>query len=120
MGRALRAISEEGLISLRIFGRRAGWPRWLSVLLVTALLTSPGVEALARSHSSVLVEDAGTLRPLREIYAVVAREMPGKVLRIKRVRRAGRQAYAVRVLKPDGKRGDIVLDGATLAVIERR
>ncbi|NTJ61945.1 hypothetical protein G6M50_11595 [Agrobacterium rhizogenes] len=78
------------------------------------------MEALARSHSSVLVEDAGTLRPLREIYAVVAREMPGKVLRIKRVRRAGRQAYAVRVLKPDGKRGDIVLDGATLAVIERR
>ncbi|MBN8953343.1 MAG: hypothetical protein BGP09_17945 [Rhizobium sp. 60-20] len=107
-------------MSLRIFGRRAGWPRRLSVLLVAALLSAPGVEASTRSHSNILIEDAGSLRPLREIYAVVAREMPGRVLRIKRVRRAGRQAYAVRVLKPDGKRGDIVLDGATLAVIERR
>jgi len=105
---------------LRIFGRGAGWPRWLSVLLVAVPLSLPGMEAFGRIHNSVLVEDAGSLRPLRDIYAVVAREMPGKVLRIKRVRRAGRQAYAVRVLKPDGKRGDIVLDGATLAVIERR
>ncbi|NLS17495.1 hypothetical protein HGP16_13100 [Rhizobium sp. P40RR-XXII] len=107
-------------MSLRIFERRAGWPRRLSVLLVAASLSSIGMEASARSHNSVLVEDAGTLRPLRDIYAVVAREMPGRVLRIKRVRRAGHQAYAVRVLKPDGKRGDIVLDGTTLAVIERR
>jgi hypothetical protein len=105
---------------LRLFERRAGWPRRLSVLLVAALLGSPGIAAPVRSHNSVLVEDAGTLRPLRDIYAVVAREMPGRVLRIKRVRRAGRPAYAVRVLKPDGKRGDIVLDGTTLAVIERR
>ncbi len=105
---------------MRIFGRRAGWPRRLSVVLVAALLSSVGMDASARLHNSVLDEDGGALRPLREIYAVVAREMPGKILRIKRIRRAGRQAYAVRVLKPDGKRGDIVLDGATLAVIERR
>ena len=105
---------------MHIFGQRAGRPRRLSVLLVAALLSCIGMDASARSHSSVLVEDSGPLRPLRDIYAVVAREMPGRVLRIKRVRRAGRQAYAVRVLKADGKRGDIVLDGVSLAVIERR
>lgn len=105
---------------MRIFGQRADWPRRSSVILMTALLSCLGMDASARSHSTVLVDDAGPLRPLPDIYAVVAREMPGRVLRIKRVRRAGRPAYAVRVLKPDGKRGDIVLDGSTLAVLERR
>lgn len=106
-------------MALCMFGQRAGWSRRLAVLLATTLLCCESVSAVARPHSSVLVEDTDALRPLRDIYAVVAREMPGRVLRIKRVRRSGRQAYAVRVLRADGKRGDIVLDGSSLAVIER-
>lgn len=104
---------------LCIYGQRAGWPRWLAVLLAVTLLCFESVDASANPHNNVPVETAEALRPLRDIYAVVAREMPGRVLRIKRIRRAGHQAYAVRVLRADGKRGDIVLDGSTLAVIER-
>jgi uncharacterized membrane protein YkoI len=102
-----------------MFGQRAGWSHRLAVLLAMTLLGCESVSAASRPHNNILVEDTDALRPLRDIYAVVAREMPGRVLRIKRIRRAGRQAYAVRVLRADGKRGDIVLDGATLAVIER-
>ncbi|HEY0122526.1 MAG TPA: hypothetical protein VGC14_12340 [Rhizobium sp.] len=107
-------------MALCIYGQRAGWSRRLAVLMAMTLLCCESVYAAARPHNNVSVEDAEGLRSLHDIYAVVAREMPGRVLRIKRIRRAGRQAYAVRVLRADGKRGDIVLDGSTLAVIERR
>ncbi len=55
----------------------------------------------------------------REIAAAVTKETPGRILRIRLVRRTGRLIYLVRVLRPDNKRRDITLDGATLVLVEK-
>lgn len=59
-------------MALCIYGQRAGWPRWLAVLLAVTLLCFESVNASANPHNNVSVETAEALRPLRDIYAVVA------------------------------------------------
>ncbi len=84
----------------------------------------------------------GEVRPLKDVLTVARREIPGEILRIRLHRRNGtghpaapataaapagpaaaggaHWVYEVRILDTGGHRRDLVIDGRTLAVLERK
>ncbi|WP_448954561.1 PepSY domain-containing protein [Labrys neptuniae] len=93
------------------------------LILTIASMASPIEGALAGSphrgpSPGVVIRRPGA-HSFKEISAAVARETPGRILRIRELRRGGRQLYMVRVLRSDGKRRDVLLDAVTLAPVDK-
>lgn len=94
--------------------------RWLLAAGLTGLPIAPAFPGVTgRLDADALITSRLGPRSYPEIAAAVMRDGPCRILRIRLIRRGGRMVYLVRVLKPDGKRRDIVLDSVTLAVIEK-
>lgn len=93
------------------------------LLLTIACLMPPLEGAMAGgAHrgqpSGILIRRPGA-HSFKDISAAVAREVPGRILRVRELRRGGRLLYMVRVLRPDGKRRDVLVDAATLALVDK-
>ena len=93
-------------------------------LLLTIACFMPPLEAAMAGPvhhgqpSGVLIRRPGA-HSFKDISAAVAREVPGRILRVRELRRGGRLLYMVRVLRPDGKRRDVLVDAVTLALVDK-
>lgn len=93
---------------------------WFSGPAAARPSDSGDIGAYRHAHVRQGPNIARSWRPrYQDIVATVARITPGRILRIRTLRRGGRAIYQVRVLRPDGRRRDILLDAVTLAVVER-
>ena len=90
-----------------------------SLLIVAALLTSPGVRADAHDHDRARAAlERGEVRPVSEVLATVTAEVPGDVVEVELEREQGRWVYELRVVAPDGRVLEVLVDGATASLIE--
>jgi hypothetical protein len=93
------------------------------LILTAAGIVSPLEGAVAGSPHRGPAPGVVIRRPgahsFKEISAAAAREAPGRILRVRELRRGGRQLYMVRVLRSDGKRRDVLLDAVTLAPADK-
>ena len=91
----------------------------LSLLIAAALLTSPGVRADAHDHDRARAAlERGEVRPVSEVLATVAAEVPGDVVEVELEREQGRWVYELRVVAPDGRVLEVLVDAATASLIE--
>ncbi|WP_058553448.1 PepSY domain-containing protein [Thiohalocapsa sp. ML1] len=60
----------------------------------------------------------GEVRPLAEILTVVHAAMPGDIVEVELEREHGRWVYELKVITPDGRRLEVLVDAATGTVLE--
>ncbi|MBP0582178.1 hypothetical protein J8I29_22815 [Labrys sp. LIt4] len=103
---------------------RSGTSHACAGLLLTIACILPPLEGASASGAHHSVPTAVPLRrpgnhSFKDVSAAVAREVPGRILRVRELRRGGRLLYMVRVLRPDGKRRDVLVDPVTLALVDK-
>jgi uncharacterized membrane protein YkoI len=98
--------------------------RRLTFLLAAGAIAALPQPAKADDHDAqdqALAREAlrrGEIRPLSEILAIVAREIPGDVIKVELERHNGGWQYKIKVLATSGRVREIELDGRTGAVLE--
>lgn len=83
-----------------------------AVALGAAVLAACGVApASARDHDEARAAvEAGEIRPLAEILAIVRDKLPGEVARVKLERKDGRWLYEFRVVGSKGRLFEVYVD----------
>ena len=61
--------------------------------------------------------ESGTIKPLDQILAVVRKQVPGDIVRVRLEREQGSWRYEIRVIDGKGRLREVVIDAATASVI---
>ncbi len=62
--------------------------------------------------------ERGEVRPVAEVLAAVAAQVPGDVVEVELEREHGRWAYELKIIAPDGRILEVLVDAATATVIK--
>lgn len=62
--------------------------------------------------------ERGEIRPIGEVLASAATEVPGDVVEVELEREDGRWVYELKVIADDGRRLEVLIDAADARVIE--
>lgn len=90
-----------------------------AALALGLTLLWPALPAGAGDHD--LAREAlqrGEVRPVAEVLAVVGAEVPGEVIEVELEREYGRLVYELKVIAPDGRVSEVLVDAATAEIIE--
>lgn len=87
----------------------------LSLLAAAPTAASGGVD----QESARRALEGGEIRSLDEVLAAVRKVAPGDVIALKLKHEHKRWRYELKVLTPSGKRREVTIDAATLAVLDR-
>ena len=92
--------------------------RTLTTILLLGLLAAPGVGADPPDHDRARAAlERGEVRPLEEILAAAAAEVPGEVVELELEREHGRWVYELKVIAPDGRVLEVLVDAASARVL---
>ena len=92
-----------------------------ALITVCALLGTTAVAAGPDAHDHDRARTAlerGEVRPLAEILAAVAADVPGDIVEVELERERGRWLYELKVIAPDGHVLEVLVDAATATVLE--
>jgi uncharacterized membrane protein YkoI len=95
-------------------------PRNVKALILSAILGS-AQGALAGPHDHDRARAAlerGEVRPVAEVLAAVSAQVPGDVVEVELERERGRWAYEFKIIAPDGRILEVLVDAATATVIK--
>ena len=106
-------------------GRIPDLPRMLALAAMIAVVLSAPIRAEDGAGETEWPEhdrarqllERGEIRPLDEILARLAVSHPGEVVSIGLDRQAGRWVYELKIVTEAGRRIEIEIDAATMAVI---
>jgi uncharacterized membrane protein YkoI len=83
-----------------------------------ALLAATGIDADPHDHDRARAAlERGEIRPIAEILATAAAEVPGEVIEIELERTHGAWVYELEVIDPRGRMLEVLLDAATASLI---
>jgi len=90
-----------------------------ALITVAALLGTAGVAADPHDHDRARAAlERGEVRPIAEILAAVAADVPGDVVEVELERERGRWFYELKLIAPDGRVLEVLVDAATATVLE--
>ena len=90
-------------------------------LLGSFLLIAPGASQERRDHERARAAlEAGEIRPLAELLAVVERRYQGRVIEADLERDDGQWLYEFKILPPNGRMFVVEIDAATGALLRSR
>lgn len=90
-----------------------------AALILGLNLLWPTLPAGAGDHD--LAREAlqrGEIRPVAEVLSAVSAEVPGEVIEVELEREHGRLVYELKVIAPDGRVSEVLVDAATADIIE--
>ena len=99
--------------------RRGRHAHLLALLLV--LLPAAGAVASPHDHDHDRARAAlgrGEVRPLAEILETVTTAVPGDIVEVELERERGTWVYELKVIAPDGRRLEVMVDAATGALLQ--
>ncbi|MGD8207036.1 MAG: PepSY domain-containing protein [Thiohalocapsa sp.] len=83
------------------------------------LLSLSGADSSADDHDRARrALERGEVRPIAEILASAAAEVPGDVIEVELEREHGRWVYELKVITLSGRLREILVDAATATIIE--
>ena len=91
------------------------------VLPAALLVLAPAASASPHEHDHDRARAAlarGEVRPLAEILAVVHDAVPGDIVEVELEREGGVWVYELKVISPDGRRLEVLIDAATGTLLE--
>jgi uncharacterized membrane protein YkoI len=92
--------------------------RTLTATLLLTLLVAQGAGADPPDHDRARAAlERGEVRPLEEILAAAAAEVPGEVVELELEREHGRWVYELKVIAPDGRVLEVMVDAASARVL---
>ncbi|MGB5833071.1 MAG: PepSY domain-containing protein [Thiohalocapsa sp.] len=92
--------------------------RTKALVATTLLLAAMGIAADPHDHDRALAAlERGEVRPMSEILTAVGGEVPGDVVEVELEREHGRWMYELKVLAPDGRVLEVLVDAATAEVL---
>jgi uncharacterized membrane protein YkoI len=95
--------------------------RLLALPALMLLLGSAGLASPHNDHDHDRARAAlsrGEVRPLAEILAAASATVPGDIVEVELEREHGRWVYELKVIAPDGRRREVLVDAATGTVLE--
>ena len=91
------------------------------IFLACSLVSSPLPAQERRDHERARAAlEAGEIRPLAELLAVVERRYQGRVIEADLVRDDGQWLYEFKILPPNGRMFVVEIDAATGALLRSR
>lgn len=94
----------------------------LRVLLLVILAAGLGATSAAPANDDQeqarRALEKGEIRPLDQVLAAVRAVVPGDVVALDLKRKKRRWIYEIKVLTPAGKRREVKIDAATLAILD--
>nr|WP_316654103.1 PepSY domain-containing protein [uncultured Gellertiella sp.] len=85
--------------------------------------TPPSADDHSRQSFADLVRSlvaAGEVQPLHEVLEIARKASPGEIVSIKLRHQKNHWVYHVRILKKEGRRTELSIDGKSLKIVERR
>lgn len=89
----------------------------IAAFLAVAAHAAPAMADSDQDRARAALE-RGEIRPLDQVLAAARQAVPGDVVSVGLKRKKDRWYYKLKVLTPAGKRAEIRVDAATLAIIE--
>jgi uncharacterized membrane protein YkoI len=88
-------------------------------LLFVFLLFAQGSPAGPHDHDRARAAlERGEVRPIAEVLAAVADQVPGDVVEVELEREHGRWAYELKLIAPDGRILEVLVDAASATIIK--
>ena len=92
-----------------------------AVITAAALLGAAGALADPPDHDRARAAlERGEVRPMTEVLAAVALEVPGDVVEVELEREHGRWVYELKVIATDGRMREVLVDAASATVLRRK
>jgi len=85
-----------------------------AILGASAVASGPNEHDHDRARAAL---ERGEVRPVAEILAAVAADVPGDVVEVELERERGRWFYEMKVIAPDGHVLEVLVDAATATVL---
>ena len=90
-----------------------------ALILFAAVGGAQGVLAGPHDHDRARAAlERGEVRPVAEVLAAVAAQVPGDVVEVELEREHGGWAYELKIIAPDGRILEVLVDAATATVIK--
>lgn len=87
-----------------------------SVMVMGMLVANAAADPPDHDRAREALE-RGEVRPLEEILAAAAAEVPGEVVELELEREHGRWVYELKVIAPDGRVLEVLVDAASARVL---
>ena len=87
------------------------------MLWTTGIAAGPDTDEHDHDRARAALE-RGEVRPIAEVLATVAEQVPGDVVEVELEREHGRWAYELKVIAPDGRILEVLVDAANATVIK--